>query len=294
LPTLLLSARDLSTLHLTQIPPAGYISPEAMVASLAPLTRLTSLSIGLQWSSDSLHQPDPTPVTRTGIVLPSLTSIEFSCDCRYVEDFVARIDCPRLKGIDLYPTYSSVDLQLSQVFKFIDRSEDPQLTQFGWVDVRLNPSFITFKFYEEHPPHIPIFISFMGVFMGTPWGNSHISQVLNQFSTMFSNVRHLSIESSSQCRDIPFTDLDWVQIFVAFNTLQTLLVFGDDVGHIALALEDKGGEMAAELLPALELLCVAGEPESSVARFCAVPRLSGPVTFVKTGREFDERLKSYA
>jgi hypothetical protein len=128
LPTFLLSARDLVTLHLTQIPPAGYILPEAMVASLALLTRLTTLSIGLHRSTNSLDQLDPAPVTPTRIVLPSLISIEISCDCRYVEDLVARIDCPRLKGFDLYLDYSSVDLQLSQVFEFINRSEDPRLT----------------------------------------------------------------------------------------------------------------------------------------------------------------------
>jgi len=110
---------------------------------------------------------------------------------------------------------------------------------------------------------------------------------------MFSNVRHLSIDSSSECRDIPFTNLDWVQILASFSTLQTLDISGDDVGHIALALDDKGGEMAAKLLPALKLLYIVGEPESSVTRFCAVSRLSGPVTLVKTWEEFDERLKSY-
>src|SRR5258708_15201132 len=45
LPTLLLSARDLVSLRLDCIPPTGYISPEAMVAGLAVLTRLESLGI---------------------------------------------------------------------------------------------------------------------------------------------------------------------------------------------------------------------------------------------------------
>jgi hypothetical protein len=280
LPTLLLSARDLVTLHLSTI---GYISPEVMVASLAPLTKLKSFSIGC----GSLDQLEPAPATHARTVLPSLTSIEFSCDCRYVEDLVARIDCPRLKGIDLYLVDPAVGLQLSQAFEFINRSEDPQLTQFGWVDVRLNIAHMasSFRFYENQPPYIPIFVSLWGFPIGSR--DLHISQF---FSTLFSNVRHLSIDSSSRSRS---TDLDWVKILASFTTLQTLHVSGDRIGDIALALEGGDGEMTTELLPALELLYIKGEPVPSLV--CAVCRLSGrPVTFVKTQKEFYERLKSYA
>jgi len=76
--------------------------------------------------------------------------------------------------------------------------------------------------------------------------------------------------------------------------MQALYVFGDCLEHVSLALEGVDGEMTAGLLPALDLLCLEDRPVSSVARFCAARRLSGrPVTFVRTEREFDERLKSY-
>jgi len=76
--------------------------------------------------------------------------------------------------------------------------------------------------------------------------------------------------------------------------MQALYVFGDCLGNFALALEGVDGEMTAGLLPALDLLCLEDRPVSSVAEFCAARRLSGrPVTFVRTQREFDERLKSY-
>ena len=288
LPTLLLSTRDLVTLHLSR---AGYISPEVMAASLAPLTELRSFSIRLQ-SPTSLDQ-QPAPVTHTRTVLPSLTSIVFSCDCRYVEDLVARIDCPRLKGIDLYLDYSSVGLQLSQVFEFINRSEDPRLTQFSRVLVCIDTSYLasldmTFNFEEKH--HIPIFISLLD----PSWTNSHIFQVFSQFSTLFSNVLYFSISINSS-RVMPFTKLDWVQLLVPFSNLQTLHVSGDRVGDIVLALEGGEGEMTTEILPALELLYIEGEPVSSLSRFCAVCWLSGrPVTFVNTQKEFYERLESYA
>jgi len=46
LPTLLFSTSDLVKLDLFDIPPTGYISPEAMVTSLAGLPRLENLVIG--------------------------------------------------------------------------------------------------------------------------------------------------------------------------------------------------------------------------------------------------------
>lgn len=55
LPTFLLSARNLVTLKLKQIPPNGYISPEAMVGGLAVLTRLTTLSISLGQDTTPFH-----------------------------------------------------------------------------------------------------------------------------------------------------------------------------------------------------------------------------------------------
>ncbi|KAH9062606.1 hypothetical protein EDB83DRAFT_2603238 [Lactarius deliciosus] len=53
LPTLLLSARNLITLKVKDISQNGYISPEAMVESLAVLTRLRTLSIALDEKTSS-------------------------------------------------------------------------------------------------------------------------------------------------------------------------------------------------------------------------------------------------
>ena len=76
LPTLLLSTNDLVYLDLRNIPPSGYISPEAMVAGLAALPRLVEFVMAFRSAVRSpalLHQP---PVTRT--VLPALTFFLFA------------------------------------------------------------------------------------------------------------------------------------------------------------------------------------------------------------------------
>jgi hypothetical protein len=220
----LLSTRDLVTLHLSRIPPEGYMSPETLVTCLAPLSRLTSLSISFAQHNFPSDQLDPAPATRTRTVLPALTSIDFDSNIRYVEDLVARIDCPRLNSFDLYPRNSSVDLQFSQVLKFINRSEDPQLTSFDWVDVEVSPQHIGFRASYKHPPYIAIFISLEG----QHWQLSHVFQVFSQFSTLLSNVRHLSVNFSGRIPDRTPTNLDWVQVLVAFSALQTVDLSGSD------------------------------------------------------------------
>jgi len=73
LPELLLSATNLVRLRYDDIPPSGYISPQAMVAGLSTLTRLETLSLVFR-SPQSL--PDRATLhTRT--LLPSLTHLRF-------------------------------------------------------------------------------------------------------------------------------------------------------------------------------------------------------------------------
>lgn len=62
--------------------------------------------------------------------------------------------------------------------------------------------------------------------------------------------------------------------------------------RVALALKNVTGARAAEVLPALELLCLENRPVSSVKEFVAARRNVGrPLTFINKGREFRERIK---
>ena len=94
LPTLLLSTSDLVELSTFSIPPTGYISPEAIVASLAALPRLKTLTFGFQLATSRPDRILPPPLTRT--VLPTLTYFQFKGASEYLEDLVARIDGPQL------------------------------------------------------------------------------------------------------------------------------------------------------------------------------------------------------
>ncbi len=79
-----------------------YFTPEAMATGLSMLTSLETLS--LQFQSPSISHPDwegqsLPPTTRS--VLPTPTYFRFKGVSEYLEDLVARIDAPRLNGLDV-------------------------------------------------------------------------------------------------------------------------------------------------------------------------------------------------
>jgi hypothetical protein len=290
LPALISHAHNLVTLHLGRMPSWSCIPPLSMAMCLSPLTKLKSLYIGFE--KDNLFPDREGPATNTRIVLPALKSIGFNRVCGYVEDFVSGIDCPWLNDIHLwYHDHSSVDLRHpgSQIFKFINRSEDPHLTLFSGVVVErvIDGLDHGFELKFSHEAHTTIVFFFSKEI----WGASHLAelvfQVLSQFSAKLSNVRYFSVRSWASI----IGRTDWVHILRLFTNLRVLFVSRGSVEDIAPALDE---ETADELLPALDLLCLVDWPENCGAKFSEDRRLSGrPVTVVKTETELKERLRTY-
>ena len=296
LPTLLLSTSDLVTLSLHNIPPTGYISPEAMVVGLAALPRLGIFFIEFQTATSHPDRVHPPPVTRT--VLPALTYFQFQGDTEYLEDLVAQIDSPRLYQIHVHYLNQLVDFQVTQLAKFIDRSGGPESTPFKHAQVSFSSDWVTFDMY--HDANYPggderrarTTISCVGI----AWQVSQTAQMLSQFSATLSNVAHLKLEAEpEEDRQLGGTDdIEWLDLLHQFPTVQTLHVSLELAGNVALALEGITWEMVAEVSPSLDLIYLAGQLASSIENFVTVRQLSGrPVTVVDTKMEFDQRLESY-
>jgi len=292
LPSLLSSARDLVDLYLDLIPRGGYISPEAMVPCLAVLPRLKSLSIGAEFTSHAdrnSHQIRPPPVTRT--LLPALTSFQFRGTSRYLEGLISQIDSPQLNQICICDFHWLFDFQVAQLFKFIDRSEDVKLTLIRHADVIFSDYSVTFEMYQcpQGRQNGPVSTSILCE--GISGQVLFMAQVFSQPSAILSRVAHLKL---SQDLDVDGHHAGWLHLFCQFFSVQTLHIAHELAGHVALALEEVTGEMVSEVLPALDLIFLVGQPVSSIDEFIAARRLSGhPVTIVDTEMEFDKRLKSY-
>ncbi|KAF8495451.1 hypothetical protein F5888DRAFT_1804825 [Russula emetica] len=101
LPNLLLSTIHLVELHLHLIPQSGYLSPEVMIACLSSLTSLERLSLGFQSPQSFPNRESQRPPPPTRSILTTLTYFQFRGVSEYLDDFLARIDAPRLSKLHI-------------------------------------------------------------------------------------------------------------------------------------------------------------------------------------------------
>ena len=263
LPTILSSASDLVELDLFDIPESGYISPEAMAAALAALSSLQSFSIEFTSNNSCPYRIGLPSVTRT--VLPTLVSFDFRGVSDYLEDLMARIDCPKLKLTRIRYLHRHVGFRVTHLFEFINRLEDPR---FDRIDILFgNVSDNSIQVYHSRNV-ITISISFHG----EEWGVSHIFQVFGQFSANLSEVHHLSICNN---RGLEIGDNELVQFLYPFTPVQTLHASGDWVDHNPLSPEAVTGEMVTKVLSALGSLHFDSPRAAFFENYIIVRKLSG-------------------
>ncbi|KAH9172988.1 hypothetical protein EDB89DRAFT_1962066 [Lactarius sanguifluus] len=285
-PILLFSARDLVDVNLRDIPDTGYISPEAVATSLAALSRLKNLTLGFRWGPSNPDRIRQLPTTRA--VLPALAHFSFSGFFEYLEHFVAQIDAPQLDclGIEYLEYWDEeeiADYQIPQLCKFVDRSEKLKLSWFRRMDLRIELNTVRIELVHGGQSSFKLSIQDEG-----------ITQVLGQICGTLSNVDCLFIGSGNTDFDeLLGDDIEWLQLLRTLTAVKVLSVQDELSHHVALALEHITWERAAEVLPALELLCLQDWPVASVEKFVAARRNVGrPVTFVNTLRELQDRLES--
>ena len=282
LPTLLLSASDLIDLQLKDIPQGGYISPEAMVTSLAALTRLDSLCIWFK-SPTSFLQPRYSPLS-TRNVLPSLITFNFRGCSEYLEHLLARIDTPRLHSFTI-TYFNQLDFQVPQLSQFIRRTESLDLAQSRHAQARIRMSNLYIELDFEEEGHSRSCLTLCISCKWLDWQVSHLAQILGQSAAMVSNVDHLSIDEvdlqlDPRCKD-DADDTNWLELFRPFTAVKMLHGSKQLAGHIALALDGVSGDVVTEALPSLESLLLENQPARSIEQFITVRQLSGhPVTFV--------------
>ena len=93
---------------------------------------------------------------------------------------------------------------------------------------------------------------------------SRIAQVFNHFSATISIVVHLMPADGDGIQLEGTDDIEWLNVFHQFPTVQTLHVFHLLAAHVAPALEDIAWDFVAEFLPSLDLIHLAGFPAPSI------------------------------
>jgi hypothetical protein len=164
LPTLLLSARNLVTLKVKQIPPNGYISPEAMAGGLAVLTRLTTLSISLCKDTTPFLPRGSHPAPQVQATLPALTDFHYRGHSKYSEDFLVQIDMPQINRVRI-EYFMQQQIQVPKLSHFIDRTENLKIDQFTRAEKTFN-EHIYFELRcpqeQRRPAHLSL--KFLGHF----------------------------------------------------------------------------------------------------------------------------------
>ena len=284
LPALLLSASDLVDLELNDIPQGGYLSPEAMITSLAALSRLNTLCIWFKSPTSRLQQIYPPSSAR--VVLPSLTAFNFRSSSAYLEHLLARIDTPRLHSFKV-TFFNQLDFQLPQLSQFIRRTQMLELAQsrHAQVRVRINNLYIELDFEEKGYSGRPLSLCISC--QRLDWQVSHLAQIFGQCPAMTSNVDQLFIDEVDLQLDPGWEDgmddTDWLRFLRLFTNVKMLYGSKQLAGHIARALGGVSGEMVTEVLPSMETLELEDQTPKSIEPFIARRQLSGhPVTFVDT------------
>ena len=297
LPTFLLSASNLLTLILDDI--LQSIPPETMVAGLAALTRLSTLTIefgGLtpqpdQWETRS-NPPMPT-------ILPALTGFYYKGYSAYLEDLLALINAPLVDDISIQYFVGVEEIQVLQLSWFIGRTKSLKDAQFRRAyatfrypqfDVELEPDL------PQGKPQTSILLTLLGSDIQVPY----VVDVLGQLVAIFSNIDRLSTNGNwlewSGMDDLD--SIEWLLFFRLFPAVEKLHLSGDVVPCITSAFENITEEMLTEVMPTLRLLWLdekirTGDARAvrSIERFLSLRQLSGrPVTVVNTRDKFNETL----
>ena len=282
LPNLLLSTTHLVRLVLRRIPHSGYISPEAMVAGLANLTRLECLVIGFE---SPLFLPDRRPPPQTRTLLPVLTILRFHGVAEYSEDLVARIDAPLLK--DLSITYFHQDIfHTAQLTQFICRT--PRFSARDAARVVYSDCDFSVRLPQTCDGNLQL-----GISCRQPnWQLLSLAQVCG---SSFPRAFIPAVERLYVFEDWPLRDRvrhwrdvneisQWLELFRPFSAVKDLHICREFTPLIAPALQELVGERVTEVLPALQTIFFEEQLSSehvqeTVGQFVAARQLAGhPIT----------------
>jgi hypothetical protein len=270
----LLSTNNLVELHLPNIPNHVYFSPDDLVAGLTTLVQLKWLTIGFHSPSSlpppSLRRP---PAQRT--TLPSLTLLYFHGASEYLEEFIALIDLPALRKINI------------RLFNDIFF----EIPQFGQFVLRLNALGPPTRMIVTHSTESVRVLfekkkySYESILLETScrqldWQLSFVTQITSQLVPLLSSVDFLGIDRGDEF-SIEEEDVDptqWLELFQPFTHVTEVDVRQRRLVPVivqALVM----GDMAAGVLPELTKLHLryheSPPVKNAAEQFVATRKLSG-------------------
>ena len=246
----LLSSTYLVDIQLHEIPMAGYFSPQAFANALSGASHLGSLSLHfLSFPPRRSYVDLPAPGGHR-IVLPALTCFKYRGISKYLDSFVARIDAPHLRDIDI-TFFSQPTMDTSQLGKFIERIGMETSLNEAEIQAAVHAISISFKTSSASTRlrlQIPC--------EQPDWQLSSMAQVCAQFSPFLSGVQHLVFYNDFSSEQDDVDDELCLQLIRSFGGTRTLSIDGKFTTRILCALKpaDEGHTSNTTVLPALRNL----------------------------------------
>ena len=286
LPNLLLSATHLVHLHLSLVPPSGYISPEAMATSISALTSLESFGLQYRDPFPGGQRPPPSLLTRS--ILPSLTMIIFKGASEYLEEILARIDAPRLDYLHII-FFDQIAFDLPQLFQFISRIPALRAPEMGRITFS---SQAVLRFPSQTSDYGVLRVEIPYTTLG--WQFSSLEQVCTSSLPPVSTLKDLYILDNPcwrPCWQDGVENTRWLDLLRSFVAVKDLYLFEEFATRIAPVLQELVGVRTMEVLPTLENIFLEGFQLSNpvhegIEKFAAARRLTNrPVTVSRWNKE---------
>jgi hypothetical protein len=279
---LLLSATDLVTCHLWDIPNSGIISPNLIVTTLSTLTRLRLLSIGFRSPQSRADRERRHPSQLKRLVLPSLTDFFFKGDSEYLEQIVGRINTPALDKFTI-TFFNQLVFDTPLLRDFFSRTEVFREPHRADVTAGTNIGLTLFRL-KGTVEHRMLDVTISSRVL--EWQLSSLAQFCSSSFPPLLTLERLSIPGHIyQGLNHVWTDdmerSQWLEVlhpFVAVKDLVLLLQFRV-ASQVATALRELTGNTTTEVLPALRQVFIyhfdIGPFQEVLAPFITARQLSG-------------------
>jgi F-box-like len=269
----LLSTSNLINLYLHNVPHSGYISPEAMVASLSTLTGLKEFDLRFRSPRIQADRENQTSLPLTRVVLPALTRLRLKADSEYLEDIISRIDAPLLDDMKIM-FFHQIEFDTPQLRHFISRTE-----QFKAPD----RAFI--HFYDNEV--ILDLSQRLSLNISCRTSGLQILSIRRLYDSALSPLPTLKSLEICDHRIYQRPDIDigpWLGLLHLFSSVEDLILSATLFGRVAQALGKLAEERVTEMLPVLQNIFLEGPHpletvSQAIGKFVAKRRLLGcPVT----------------
>jgi hypothetical protein len=254
---LLLSTTDLVRLTLYDIPYSGYISPEAMVASLSTLTRLEKLDLRFRSPRSRADRETRYPPPLTRVVCPALTWLWFKGDSEYVEDIMSRIDAPLLDNMNI-TFFNQLLFDAPQLRHVISR-----------MGILRAPDCARIFFRDDHVTvELCQKLSLRILCKPSDWQLSSLSQLYNSALSFLPTLERLEIHKGRRYWEDDMENVQWLEFLQLFPSVKELVLSAKSFQLVAPALN----ELDKTVLPAIQTIVIQG-PRSSEPDTKAIGKL---------------------